>query len=182
MAAIDNFEQDFIGAVKGIVRFCTIIEGVVKSVDTSQYLCSVQIGGDQGATYYDIPLKVQTGVRASIVEIPVVGSECIMGFRDGNDGRPQLLWAETIKDWLINCDGTVIFNEGNLGGMVKVNDMVSRLNFVEKDINTLKTAFSAWVVSTGDGGAALKAAAAVWYSQQLTPTKKADIENPKIKQ
>ncbi len=76
----------------------------------------------------------------------------------------------------------IIFNGGDLGGLIKIEDLTKRLNLIENDINKLKTAMSGWTPVPQDGGAALKTAAASWYGAQLTTTKRGDYENTKIKQ
>lgn len=63
------------------------------------------------------------------------------------------------------------------GGIVKVVPLVTKINNLESDLNTLKAAFSAWVVVAGDGGAALKTIATAWAAATLTPTVRANIEN-----
>jgi len=74
----------------------------------------------------------------------------------------------------------MILNDGSYGGLVMVNDLVTRLNTLENDLNTIKAAFSSWVVVPNDGGAALKTIAAAWYAQTITPTVAANIENTTI--
>lgn len=77
----------------------------------------------------------------------------------------------------------IIFNGGDLNGLVIIDDLTDRLNIIEKDINKLKDIFSkSWVPSPQDGGAALKTAAASWAGATLTETKRSDYENTKIKQ
>ena len=71
---------------------------------------------------------------------------------------------------------------GQMGGLVKVEELVKKLNAVEKDLNSLKQVFQGWVTVPQDGGAALKTAATTWATQQLTETQKSDIENEKVKQ
>jgi len=46
--------------------------------------------------------------------------------------------------------------------------------------NTLKAAFTSWVVVPTDGGAALKAITAAWAGSTITPTVLADIENDAV--
>jgi hypothetical protein len=74
----------------------------------------------------------------------------------------------------------VHLNGDNEGGVPITADVVSRLNAIEQDINTLKTVFSGWVTVPNDGGAALKAAAGAWFAQQLQQTVNSDIENQKV--
>lgn len=81
----------------------------------------------------------------------------------------------------INRDN-ITFNGGALGGLVIIEELTARLNSIENDINGLKTAMSGWIPEPQDGGAALKTAATSWFRTQLTPTKRSDYENEKIKQ
>lgn len=171
-------------AIKQVTRGGCVVEAVVVSVDETAFTCDVTVNNSQGelpTTYFDVPLRVLTGSQASVVEIPELNTQCIICFRDSNIGRPQILMIHKALKILVICD-QVVFNNGTLGGMVKLNDLVAKLNTLESDINTLKAAFSSWVVVPNDGGAALKTAATSWYSQQLQPTKAVDLENPKIKQ
>ena len=73
-------------------------------------------------------------------------------------------------------------NEGALGGMVKVVELTQRLNTIEQDLNSLKSAVAAWVPVAQDGGAALKTAVSTWATSTLTPTQRSDIENQNVKQ
>ena len=95
------------------------------------------------------------------------------------DGARIYVGEETSAE--LTADG-VVLNGGKLGGSVKVEELTTRLNTIEKDINALKNVFSAWVVAPQDGGAALKGAASTWAGQSLILTKRGDYENEKVKQ
>jgi hypothetical protein len=169
-------------AFMGATRSHIVIDGIVESVDETKFTCSVKVGDTiNPATYYNVPLRVLISKQASIVEIPKEGTEVIICFRGGNLARPQILAIHEALKILVNCD-SILFNDGTLGGLVKVDDLLTKLNTIEKDINMLKNVFSVWSPVPNDGGTALKAAAGTWFGQQLTPTIKQDIENPKIKQ
>lgn len=168
--------------VKTVTRGSVVVDGVVISVDESKFTCDVEVGDSVSAsTYFDVPLRVLISNQASVVEIPEANTPCVLCFRDSNIGRPQILMIHKALKILVICD-QIIFNNGTLGGMVKVNDLVTKLNTIEADINTLKAAFSAWAVVPGDGGAALKAVAGAWFGQQLQPTQVSQLANQKIKQ
>lgn len=175
----------FIRATAVLTRHFQVCDGIILDVDVdpnsdTAFTCEIQVGtGSDIVTYQDVPLKVVIGSRASVVEIPVKGSACIICFRDGNMGRPQLFAVDQTDQLLLNC-GQVIANEGKLGGLINVEDLVTRLNKVENDINTLKTAFNTWVTVPNDGGAALKAEAANWSGNPLTKTVRDDIEDTKF--
>ena len=90
---------------------------------------------------------------------------------------------------LETCEYTVVmFSEidsikirgDQFGGLVKIEDLVEKLNTIESDLNTLKQAFTSWVVSPNDGGAALKATTATWAGQTITETTVGDIENENV--
>lgn len=168
--------------VKTITRGSAVVDGVITSVDESKFTCDVLVGDSvSSSTFFDVPLRVLISNQASVIEIPEINTPCVICFRDSNIGRPQILMIHKALKILVICD-QIVFNNGSLGGLVKVNDLVTRLNTIEQDINALKNAFSSWTVVPNDGGGALKTATTVWYSQQLQPTQVGQIENPKIKQ
>jgi hypothetical protein len=107
----------------------------------------------------------------NFIQIPVIGSNVLVCYVD-NQNAIGLVYGELEE----------IFIRGSqYDGLVKVNDLVSKLNNIEIDLNTLKTAFASWVVVASDGGAALKATTATWYGSSITPTIKSDLENNKVK-
>ena len=76
---------------------------------------------------------------------------------------------------------SIVFDGGENEGLAKVKELTEKINALENDINSLKTAFSTWVTVPSDGGASLKAITATWFSAQLAVTNKSDIQNEKIK-
>ena len=81
----------------------------------------------------------------------------------------------------LNSDG-IVMNGGELGGLVKVEDVTTRLNIIEKDINALKKALTGWTPVPQDGGSALKAGVNSWAGKSLQLSKRGDYENEKVKQ
>jgi hypothetical protein len=172
---VGNLYKGMVDAVKSITRGHVVIDGVIAAVDTTNFTADVTVGDSLGSiTYYSVPLRVLYAQQASVIEIPNTGSACIICFRDGNLGRPQLLMVHSTLKLLVNCS-QVIFNNGNKGGLVNVNDLVIRLNNIENDINSLKTSLAGWTPVPQDGGAALKAAAGTWFGKTLTPTVRTNI-------
>lgn len=80
-------------------------------------------------------------------------------------------------------ESLVEFNGGTNKGVVKVADLVSKLNTLEKDINTLKTALAGWVPANPleTDGKALKLAITAWSGGQLATTVEANLVNDKFK-
>lgn len=163
---------------------------------------------DEGAPLLGVNLQANQGSSFGVVSFPRVGSFVVVGFvAEGSagvvlltddvesvevvvsdkttravldeDGARIYVGEETSAE--LTADG-VVLNGGQLGGSVKVEELTTRLNTIEKDINALKNVFSAWAVVPQDGGAALKGAASTWAGQSLTLTKRGDYENEKVKQ
>jgi hypothetical protein len=76
---------------------------------------------------------------------------------------------------------SIELNGDQNGGLVIVTSLLSKINALENELNTLKTIFASWVVVPTDGGAALKATAASWAAQQLVITQQQELENKTVK-
>lgn len=169
--------------IKKLGRGSVVVDATIMTVDETAFTCEVEITntGETPTHFFDVPLRVLISAQASFVEIPKVGTKCLICFRDSNINRPQIIGIHEALKILVKCDN-IVFNDGTLGGMVKLQEAVNEYNEIKQDLNTLKSVFTSWVVNPGDGGAALKSAAATWAGQQLQLTQPADLENPKIKQ
>jgi hypothetical protein len=106
--------------------------------------------------FANIPLKVlissaNSPSTVSFIEIPddTEGNESavLMTFRDGNVQRPQLLFVDKCKEILMtvtNGDvtstidiiaGLITINGGNNDGLVKISDLISKINRLENAFN-----------------------------------------------
>lgn len=161
---------------------------------------------NEGAPLLGVNLQANQEADYGLCVFPEKGSYVIVGFvADGAAGvvltTEKIESAEVVigdTSAIIDADGCridtakmsahfnkedIIFNGGDLNGLVIIDDLTDRLNIIEKDINNLKKVLgSTWVPVAQDGGAALKTAAASWASATLTETKRSDYENKKIKQ
>ena len=174
-----------------IVKNTVVVDGVITSVDTTNFSCSVQVST---VVYSNVPLKVLTGSQASVIEIPAVNSTCLISFRDANILRPQLISVHQIDKFLIKINdsnaeievdnGKIIFNGGQLGGLPKVQELKDNIKSIQDYItalnNALPTAFNAIGTSTAASGAAGAASySSLMASQQITIK---EIENQNVKQ
>jgi hypothetical protein len=161
--------------------------GIIKAVDKAACRCDVQLAEDYDVVLYDVRLRaVDDEEDKGFVLFPAVGSDVIIGqmssggwFVSMYSVLDSLMLKVETQTMEVSKDGFV-WNGGSLGGLVKIADLVSKLNALEQDINSLKTAFSAWVPVPNDGGAALKTAAGSWSGSQLVQTQKGDLEDTKI--
>ena len=157
----------------------------VTSIDETERTCDVEpLNGD--AEIFGVRLQSDIDGTNGFVMIPTVDSNVIVTFLNNTTGFVSLcssvekIHVTSNTEITIDCDD-ITFNGGSNDGLIKINDLVSKINAVENDINTLKSIFTAWVPVPMDGGAVLKTATATWSAQTITPTQKTDIENDKIK-
>lgn len=149
----------------------------ITAVDETARTCDVEpLNGS--AEIFDVRLQAQKDGATGFVLIPKVGSIGVVTFINSATGF--LAMTTDIDKILIDCD-VITFNGGTNDGLIKINDLITKLNAVENDLNTLKNIFQLWVPVPQDGGAKLKADATAWSTQTITPTQKTDLENTKIK-
>jgi len=155
----------------------TYCDAVVNSVDIAARTCSCT--AIAGHTEYQLNnVKLMAVVDDGMLIEPVIGSTVKVIFSVNLE--PFICQYSEIENITIDAVTKIKFNDGQFGGLVKVSDLVDKLNTVEKDLNTIKQAFASWIVVPSDGGAALKLAATTWFGQSITKTKISDIENAKI--
>ena len=95
------------------------------------------------------------------------------------DERQALLQS---GDFAVKVDEEgITLNDGSYGGLIKIQNFITKFNALVQDINSLKTAFSTWIPAPNDGGAALQLKTANWYATQLQNLQSSDIENNKVK-
>jgi hypothetical protein len=161
----------------------------VKEVDEAKGLCTCSPTINDDVEFYDVRLRSLGDEKNGLYIYPKLESLVLIEAINEAD-KHILKYGEIAKieyksasnSLLIDSENDeIIFNGGTNGGLIKINDLISKINTLETDINALKTVFSSWVVSVGDGGTALKGTAATWAAQQITPTTANDLKNDKIK-
>mgnify|MGYP000984092529 CR=1 FL=1 len=111
----------------------TLFQGVVTQV--SDLTCEVSI---DGLHVPDVRLRASTAVGAVV----------IMGTLTGDLDHLVVLSMDRAEE--------VIINGGELGGLIKVQELTKKLNTIESELNSLKQLFASWVPVKGDGGAVLR--------------------------
>ena len=164
------------GDIKKAIRLLSGIEDkeiysiicTVKSVDLTNKTCyCVPLRGDADLQSVSLILDKKVGFMI----IPTIGSKVMVTMQNDESGYIGMFSEVDF----------IYLNGTSYGGLVKVMDLVTRLNTIENDINTLKTIFSSWTPVANDGGAALKLSSVSWSVASLTPTTQANIENTYIK-
>jgi hypothetical protein len=137
-----------------------------------------------------VPLLALNAGAAMLKVLPKEGSTALILYANGRVEKPIFVGFTEVDEINVSVgestvkitDGLIEFNGGENKGMVLVESITDRLNKIEDDINSLKTAMTSWTPVPQDGGAALKGATASWASQRLVNTQVSDIENDKITQ
>lgn len=148
----------------------SIVVCSVDSVDQDKRTCDCSaITGD---AITDIPgVQLMAEVGDGILLLPAVDSTVIVGLSTRNTAF-VLMYSDI---------DTIVLRGGQFGGLIKIEDLVTKISNIEKDLNSIKQVFSAtWTPVPEDGGAALKAAAATWSAETFTPTQKEDLENTNV--
>lgn len=146
-----------------------LYQGVVTAL--SDITCEVSI---DGLSIPDVRLRASTEVDgAQIIVRPAVGSVVIVGSLTGDLDHLVVLSMDRAEE--------VIINGGKLGGLIKVQELTKKLNALESEVNDLKQLFASWVPVKGDGGAVLRGLLGSWAGKRLTPSRREDYEDTKVK-
>lgn len=150
--------------------------------------CTVKI---DGLELSDIRLTPTTSERDdTLLLTPATDSFVLVGSLSGDLNNLCVLAADTLASLeltigdigvFIDKEG-VVLNGGELGGLVKLDDVTKKINALENQLNQLKNILKAWTPAPNDGGAALKGAISTWAGNPITITKSSELENLKVKQ
>ena len=146
-------------------KVCKVI-----SVDTDERTCECE-PLDGSADIPGVRLQADTEGTAGFLIMPKVGSFVIVNFLNADAAFVALTY---------DIEFVHLFGD-KFGGLVKIEELVNKINTIEKSLNDLKTAFKNWTTTPNDGGAALKTITATWFAKQLQTTSVSDLENKNVK-
>lgn len=190
-------------AKRGEVSINHLQNATVVSVDWPARTCKVRLDdgrlrsevklravADDGATGICLKPKVGSAVVIAAIEREEMNA-VVVGYTDVDRFEVQMqdigiVWENgkvsmEVKNLEVKADQTT-FNNGSLGGLIKLLPALQKINALEGDLNSIKAVFAAWVPVPQDGGLALKTAAAAWAGKTFTLTQQSELENTKIKQ
>lgn len=173
--SIQVFGNALLRVIVGLIRNNNV-DGTVVDVDEAAFTATIKVGE---VNFYAVPLRVLVSSQASFVEVPKVGTQCAVTFRDANMGRPYILEVHECSKILYKVGASTcevspdawIFNGGTLGGMVKLEAILSAVNRIEDKFNSHKH-------SGVTSGGSLSGPP----DSTISNTSRGDIENTKIKQ
>lgn len=144
MAGREMNESELFEALKRweikISKPSILVDGIIKEVDETKANCTVTVNKTD---FFNIPLKVLLNSKASILEIPKVGTACTMRFKNNNINCPQLVDVHEDSKFLVTIgastlevtDGLWKFNGGTLDGIPKAQSLVDQINRLENLVN-----------------------------------------------
>lgn len=183
----------------------SLFTAIVDSVDENARTCIVTTLNSQGELTIE-NVQLMASVDDGFLLIPAIDSTVVVAYSTMNQpfiaqysslekavlivGENNVSLEITNEEILLEiantklslADGKTKFNDGSLGGMVKVNDILTKLNNLENKVNAIISAFNSHVhtgVTTGAGSSGVTPTS---ITGTLTPTTKSEIENNKIVQ
>lgn len=187
-----------------------LVAANVDSVNEAERTCVVTTISSQGSVTIE-DVQLMASIDDGILLVPQIDSTVIVSYSTfnapyislfsglekvlivagENNASVQIdkdgLLLEIADTKLIINDGLTQFNDGSLGGLVKVIELTQKLNNLENLVNGLITKYNSHthtVATTGTATAQTGTAAptSATETQTLTPTQRADIENELVKQ
>lgn len=165
-----------------------IFTGEVKDVDENEFTCDVD--PIDGPTIYQVKLKPSLDNDANgMIVIPEKGSFVNVGIIGNDENNCFVIQYGKIKKVLFVSDktnvefnmtsGDILFNKGNKGGMVIVDELSQEINKISRFIEAFQNVVKSWQPVPNDGGAALKALSSSFVNLPLPETSR--LENKKVK-
>lgn len=181
-----------------------IYSAMVDSVDVATRTCNVTTLSSQGEMTIE-NVQLMASVDDGILLVPTIDSTVIVTYTTFNKPFISLFSAidkavlivgennvsfemdnlgillEIANTKLLFKDGLTQFNDGALGGLVKVIDLTTKLNNLENKVNALLSAFNSHThILTLTSGTGTAAPTVAPVAGTLTPTVRGDIEDTKI--
>lgn len=135
----------------------------VVSVDVNACTCTVdQVSGKTSAKRFTVYLMPDVG--DGLLLVPAIDSTVIIAWSDRN--KPYVAMFSDLQDVYLDATGKITLNQGTEGGLVKVRDLVIRLNLIENAFNALNSKVNALAPTP--------------VINPLVPTQVPQIENPNV--
>ena len=104
----------------------------VEVMEVNEETCTMDVKGiADDLEYYDVSLGC-----GSVVLIPEKGSLCVIAVLEGVDTECLLISAEKVERIKVRTSTEIVFNEGQLGGLVKVQELTEVLNDIVMSYNS----------------------------------------------
>lgn len=120
-----------------------VVAGKVADIDESNATCTISIQGDP--TRYDVQLRSIISNNEGFVIIPELESYVLVGIINNNPVHSfivaysdiQKILIKNTKSITLEISDTIKLNGNQYGGLIKINELVQRLNAIENAFNEL---------------------------------------------
>lgn len=150
--------------------------GTVLDIDLTNKTCTVKPVEDL-PNILEVRLSSVLSPEAGIIAIPTVGSFVIVG--QTSRDQPHILMMSEIDTYQLSANDTIQFNDGSNGGLVKVSELVTKLNAIENKVNELITNYKAHNHLHPNGPTT--AFVVPYTGDNLNNTQVSDLENEDVK-
>ena len=126
----------------------------------------------EGLEIFDVKLGLGT-----VLIKPKVGTRALIGLVENRSADGFLIECTEAEELYFNADKITFKGQDN-GGLVKIKELVAQVNKNSQLLTQIKMVFQTWAAVQGDGGAALKLAAAAFTNLPVADL--ANIENKDV--
>jgi hypothetical protein len=147
---------------------------IVKKVNKNKCTCAVAFVNED-ADLNNVRLRALSDDKTTgFLIYPKVGSKVLVGFIDNKNTAAFVCSFSEIEN--------IVINDGELGGLVKVKELMKQMQLIQANFETLKAAnIAAYSMLAGlDSSASLNAFNSATTAMQTVDT--SNLENEKIKQ
>lgn len=174
-------EREIKAAIKEIAGTNKDLSGIyvcsVSSVDIDNRTCDcVIISGDADNEIPNVRLSAEPN-DGFIIE-PEVGSTVIVNASSRND--PFIVMFSEVKNVYLTASDKITFNDGSYGGLVKVDDLVQRMNNIENKVNDVILFVNTHMHYGVTPGGGSSGTPTDFVPGSLTLTNSSQLQNPKI--
>lgn len=164
-----------------------MIQCTVDSVDLSARTCNCTAVGGQAVNEIN-DVRLMADVDDGFLIVPSIGSTVFVTYSKRND--PIISLFSSVDQVIIITgstllsvkDGSVTFNDGSFGGLIKIDELTKKLNNLESLVNDLATKYNQHThILTLSSGTGTAAPTTTQEPKTLTATQKKDLENALVK-
>jgi hypothetical protein len=179
-----EFKSALRSLIDGRINVQTFVCTVV-SVDKENDTCEVEpVNGDANLDEVRLKSIIDT-TESSIIIYPKIGSTVLVSIIEDNPNVAFVTMVSEFTEIIIELgesfkmhlkpDGNLEFNEGLLGGLVKINQLVTKINALENRMGTHQHIY------INAAAAPTPTTADAISNEPITPTELSELEDTKIK-
>ena len=130
--------------------------GTVHEIDKEEFHAILNLNMDEELKVWEVSMQSIIKCKEGLKMFPKTGSTVLMG-RIGNSNQYYVAAYSELEKWLLEIEQQSlevtaeghVFNKGNNGGMVKIEELVNRLNAIEEAFNSLLNEYKSHVHNGG---------------------------------